>query len=100
MSKIEKTSAELRVLAVEVRENVYAREAIAKALELIACAMSPCEACEDCGNGQAAAVIDPADNPEAGQDVGTAAAEVIATTEQALAGDATDAQGDNVNAGV
>lgn len=98
MSKIEKTGAALRVLAEEVRQNVYAREAIAKALELIACAMSPCEGCEDCGSTQQAAVIDPADNPEAGADVGTVAAGVIATTEQALAGEQLE-QGDNVNAG-
>lgn len=99
MSIVDK-SQQLRELATEVRNNVYAREAIAKGFELISCAMSPCEACEDCGNGQADAVIDPLDNPEAGQDVGTVAAEVIATTAQAVADDATEAQGDNVNAGV
>lgn len=98
MSKIEKTGAALRVLAEEVRQNVYAREAIAKALDLIACAMSPCEDCEDCGSTQHDAVIDPADNPEAGTDVGTVAADVIATTEQTLAGEQIE-QGDNVNAG-
>ena len=98
MSKIEEISTTLRALAVEVRDNVYAREAIAKGFELIACAMSPCSACEDCGNGQAAAVIDPADNPEAGQEVGSAASAVIATTAEALANGQGEA--DNVNPGV
>lgn len=100
MSFIEK-SQQLRELATEVRNNVYAREAIAKALDLIACAMIPCEGCEDCGSTQPGAVIaentlHQADNPEAGQDVATAASEVIATTEQALVGD----QAEDSNTGV
>lgn len=93
MLNIEQTADELRKVAAEVRENVYAREAIARGFTLLACMMKPCEGgCEDCGSTQAAAVIDPADNPEAGRDVGTVAAGVIATTGQAMA--------DNTNTGV
>lgn len=75
-----------------ISNNPNNAHAVAAALHLIADAMDG--KCEDCGSRQASAVIDPADNPEAGKDVGATAAAVIATTEQAMAGDA-----ENVNAG-
>lgn len=91
MSIVDK-SQQLRDLASTIRSNVLARDAIADAFELIADAMDG--RCEDCGSTQAGAVIDPADNPEAGQDVDANGAAVIATTVQALAGE------DNLNTGL
>lgn len=71
---------QVREHAEYIRNYPNNAHAVAAALDLIAEAMDG--ECEDCGSAQASAVIDPADNPEAGQDVGT------------VAGDA-----DNVNAG-
>ncbi len=57
---------QVREHAAYVRSNPNNAQAIAAALELIADAMDG-KPCEDCASRQGA-VIDPDDNPEAGQD--------------------------------